>query len=64
MVIFPLMIITAIVLFVVFWVMTLYQLRDVDVSEGVRVAWACLIVFMPIFGGVAFLIVSPGADPE
>ena len=40
----------------------LFGLRRCQMSEGARVAWAFLILAIPIFGALAFWIVSPGTE--
>ncbi|HEX6385074.1 MAG TPA: PLD nuclease N-terminal domain-containing protein [Anaerolineae bacterium] len=41
-------------------VLALLNLRRRPLSEGVRVAWAVLIVVVPILGAIALYLVDPG----
>lgn len=42
--------------------LALWQLRQRPLTEGVRVAWAILIVIVPVLGAVAFWLVNPGGQ--
>jgi hypothetical protein len=52
------------ILLLVVWftmaILALARLRHRQMTEIARVLWAFLIVLLPLFGGLAFLITQPG----
>ena len=55
---------TILLLGALFSLFVLLQVRHATLSEGVRVAWVALVLLVPFFGALAFLIVRPGDDRE
>ncbi len=50
-----------IVVWIIFAILALFQLRRLEMSETARAMWAALILLIPIAGAIAFWIVRPAS---
>ncbi len=48
-----------IVVWIIFAILALFQLRRLEMSETARALWAVLILLIPIAGAITFWIVRP-----